>query len=110
MLKVAPGMWLLSRCDSSWTRSRLVFPAGQVEYGVSSINNSLRFGPKGSMPESLRPLWDITILTSGDCFGEMVKKILAEYKVNADFVRVAEARSTGVTVTATINDASNAVR
>ncbi len=35
----------------------------------------------------------------GDCFGEMVKKILADYKVNTDFVRVAEARSTGVTVT-----------
>ncbi len=35
----------------------------------------------------------------GDCFGEMVKAVLAEYKVNTEFVRVAEARSTGVTVT-----------
>ena len=34
MLKDAPGMWLLSRCDSSRTRSRLVFPEGQFEYGV----------------------------------------------------------------------------
>jgi len=35
----------------------------------------------------------------GDCFGEMVKEVLAEYKVKTEFVRVAEAKSTGVTVT-----------
>lgn len=35
----------------------------------------------------------------GDCFGEMVRKVMAEYNVNTDFVRVAEAKNTGATVT-----------
>ena len=27
----------------------------------------MRFGPNGSVPESLRPVWELTSLTSGDC-------------------------------------------
>lgn len=45
----------------------------------------------------------------GDCFGEMVKKILGDYNVNTDFVRIAEARNTGVTVTLVNSKGENSI-
>ena len=45
----------------------------------------------------------------GDCFGEMVKKSLADYKVNTAYVYVAEAKNTGVTVTLVNSKGENGV-
>ncbi len=66
-LNAAPGILALSRRDSSSTSAALVRPGDQVSYGRRSTSSSLRFGPNGSVPESLRPVWDATRLTSGDC-------------------------------------------
>ena len=65
-LNATPGMLAVSRRASSSTSSAFVRPARQVSYGRRSTSSSLRFGPNGSVPESFRPVWEATRLTSGD--------------------------------------------
>ena len=45
------------------------------------ISNSFRFGPKGSVPESFRPVWELTSFTSADSL-RMARMSLA---ISADF-------------------------
>ena len=44
----------------------------------------------------------------GDCFGDMIKRDLARYNVNTDFLRVAEAKNTGVIATLVNSKGENA--
>ena len=66
-LRMMPGMSRFSSFRRSLTRSALVRPGAHVEYGFNTRSSSLRFGPNGSVPESLRPDCELTSNTSG-CF------------------------------------------
>src|SRR6266700_5452228 len=63
-LKAAPGIWERRSLEYCSMRSALVLPAFHVSYGFKATNSSLRLGPYGSVPESFRPVCELTRETS----------------------------------------------
>ena len=92
-LKLAPGISARSRCDSSLTRSRLGLPRrpGVVRLAARS-SSSLRFGPNGSVPSSLRPVCDMTSLDLGRLEDELPH---ARRPTSADFCERDAGREVG---------------
>ena len=82
-LRMMPGMSRFSSFRRSLTRSAFVRPCAHVEYGFNTRRSSFRFGPNGSVPESLRPDCELTSNTSG-CFWIRARMSFA---TRADFSR-----------------------